>query len=77
MNAHAEQFIRSIRKEAIDHFIRTSINQIKKIVDDYVNYYNKNKHHQGIDDIPEKFERNSSDRVVCDDVLFGLHHYYL
>ncbi len=41
MNAHAERFIRSIRKEAFDHFILISKKQVKKIVDEYVNYYNK------------------------------------
>ncbi len=41
MNAHAERFIRSIRKKAIDHYILFSKKQIIKIVDEYVNYYNK------------------------------------
>ena len=76
MNAHAGRFIKSIRQEAFDHFILFSKKQINKIVDEYVNYYNKYRHHQGIDDISEKSAISSSGRVVCDDVLSGLHHHY-
>ena len=77
MNAFAERFVRSVREEALDHFILFSKKQTKKIVDEYVNYYNKYRHHQGIDDIPDKVISLNSGRVECDDVLFGLlHHYY-
>ncbi len=48
----------------------------KKIVDEYVNYYNKYSRHQGIDDIPEKYVNTNTGREVFDDVLFGLHHHY-
>ena len=76
MNAFAERFVRSFREEALDHFILFSKKQIKKIVDEYVNYYNKYRHHQGIDDIPEKSLNRGTGKVMCDDVLFGLHHNY-
>ena len=76
MNAYAERFVRSIIQEAIDHFILVSEKQVKKIVDEYVIYYNKYRPHQGLGDIPEKSAISSSGRVVCDDVLFGLHHHY-
>ena len=76
MNAYAERFVRSIRQEALDNFILFSGRQVKKIVDEYVNYYNKYRHHQGIDDIPDKYVNAISGRVVWDEVLFGLHHHY-
>ena len=76
MNAYAERFVRSIRQEALDHFILFSANQVKKIVNEYVNYYNKYRHHQGIDDIPDKYADDSCGRIMCNDVLFGLHHHY-
>ena len=76
MNAHAERFVRSIRQEALDNFILFSANQVKKIVNEYVNYYNKYRYHQVIDDIPDKYADDSSGRVMYDDVLFGLHHHY-
>ena len=75
MNAYAERFVRSIRQEALDNFILFSTSQVKKIVNESVIYYNKYRHHQGIDDIPEKVISRNSSRVVCDDVLFALHHH--
>ncbi len=54
MNAYAERIVRSIRKEALDHFILISKKQIKKIVKESVNYYNEYRPHQGLGDIPEK-----------------------
>ena len=76
MNAFTERFVRSVRQEALDHFILFSKKQIKKIVGVYVNYYNKYRYHQGIDDIPEKSENKGTGKVMCDDFLFGLHHHY-
>ena len=76
MNVYAERFVRSIRQEALDHFILFSARQVKKIVNEYVNYYNKYRHHQGINDIPDKYADDCSGRVMCDDVLFELHHHY-
>ena len=76
MNAYAERFVRSIRQEALDHFILISEKQIKKIVDEYVNYYNKYRPHQGLGDLPEKSLISGSGDIKCDDVLFGLHHHY-
>ena len=76
MNAFAERFVRSIRQEALDHFILISEKQVKKIVKEYVNYYNKYRPHQGLGDIPEKSLFLGSGNIKCDDVLFGLHHHY-
>jgi putative transposase len=76
MNAYAERFVRSIRQEALDHFILISEKQIKKIVEEYVNYYNKYRPHQGIGDIPDKCLISGSGNIQYDDVLFGLHHHY-
>ena len=76
MNGYAERFVRSIRQEALDHFILFSEKQVKKIVNKYVNYYNKYRYNYGIDNIPEKYVNKNSGRVVCDDGLLGLHHHY-
>ncbi len=76
MNAYAERFVRSIRQEAIDHFILVFEKQVKKIVDEYVIYYNKYRPHQGLGDIPEKSFFSKVGDIKYDDVLFGLHHHY-
>jgi hypothetical protein len=77
MNAYAERFVRSIRQEVLDHFILSSEKQIKKIVNEYVNDYNKYRPHKCPGDISDKYVNVNSGKVVCPDVLSGLHpHYY-
>jgi putative transposase len=54
MNAYAERFVRSVRQEALDNFIIVSREQAKRIVREYVEYYNHQRPHQGIgNDIPD------------------------
>jgi transposase InsO family protein len=40
MNAIAERFIGSIRREALDHFLIINRNQLKAILAEYIEYYN-------------------------------------
>ena len=53
MNAFIERTIGSIRREALDHFLLISEKQIRKIVQEYIDYYNHCRPHQGIDRIPD------------------------
>ena len=40
MNAIAERFVGSIRREALDNFLLINERQIKRIISEYVDYYN-------------------------------------
>jgi len=40
MNAYIERIIGSIRREALDHFLLISEKQVRKIVQEYIDYYN-------------------------------------
>ena len=83
MNSIAERFVRSVRNEALDNFIIFNQKQISKIITEYVEYYNTERPHQGIDQIPkgEPPDRELCSHILdskprCKPVLGGLHHHY-
>ena len=76
MNAYVERAIGSIRREALDHFLLYSEKQIKKIIREYIDYYNHNRPHQGIDRIPDGESCNNTGKIRKMKILGGLHHHY-
>ncbi|RLC84040.1 MAG: hypothetical protein DRI37_09530 [Chloroflexi bacterium] len=51
LNAHAERFVRSAKRECFDHVIVFNYIQLKNIMKEYVRYYNNLRPHQGIGNI--------------------------
>jgi putative transposase len=77
MNAYAERFVRSIRKECFDWFILFNEKQVRKLLSEYISYYNSKRSHQGIDyKIPKGYMPQTKGIVVSKPVLFGLIHHY-
>ena len=77
MNAHVERVIGTIRREALDHFLLFSQKQIRKIVKEFVHYYNNFRPHQGINKIPNTYSKCDSGTIKKKQILSGLfHHYY-
>jgi len=76
MNACTERVNGSIRREALDHFLLFSEKQIRKILTEYIDYYNHLRPHQGIKDIPEKIFFNGIGSIKKRQILGGLHHHY-
>ncbi len=76
MNAYTERVIGTIRREALDHFLLFSEKQIRKILSEYINYYNHLRPHQGIDSIPDKNFINKAGNIKKRQILGGLHHHY-
>ena len=52
MNDYVERVNGTIRREALDHFLLFSEKQVRKIVKEYMDYYNLQRPHQGINTIP-------------------------
>jgi putative transposase len=78
MNAIAERFVGSVRREALDYFILFHENQIKNILKEYVDYYNSLRPHQGIaQKIPNGYKPKSRGRVLKLPILGGLCNHYL
>lgn len=77
MNGIAERFVGSVRREALDYFVLISEKQILSILQEYIDYYNSKRPHQGLDQtIPQGFEGQKYGNVRKNPVLGGLCHHY-
>ncbi len=81
-NATCERFLGSVRRECLDHLLVRSETHLRRILREYVAYYNHARPHQGLAQrVPDTLEagtsrvgRGGSVRAVP--VLGGLHHAY-
>ena len=78
MNAIAERFIGSARREALDYFLLFNENQIMNILEEYIDYYNSKRPHQGITQrIPLGYKSQSNGQVLSIPILGGLCNHYI
>jgi putative transposase len=80
-NAFCERFLGSLRRECLDHLLVLSERQLYRSVGEYVDFYNRARPHQGIDQhIPCVLDSSApgyeEGRIVSWPVLGGLHHDY-
>jgi len=77
MNAFAERFIGSVRREAFNWFILFNEIQIRNILAEYIRYHNEKRPHQGIaQKVPKGYTPQKQGRVISYPILSGLHHHY-
>jgi len=80
-NGTAERWVGSCRREILDHVIVFNEEHLRRLLRDYVNYYNTERVHTRIQDAPEGRPieaRPSPDvRVVGLPRVGGLHHRYV
>jgi hypothetical protein len=65
-----------IRREALDHFLLFSEKQVRKIIKEYVEYYNHHRPHQETGRIPEGVVNSTTGIIKTESILGGLHHNY-
>ena len=85
-NSFCERFIGSLKRECLDHMLILHRHQLLQIVQEYVEYYNSSRPHQGIhQQIPNDFVENQDSpwptsqptgQISSTPVLGGLHHSY-
>lgn len=79
-NAFAERWVRTVREECLDQLLIISEAHLRRVLIDYVRYYNHRRAHQGIgQQIPIRLEekRATMSEPVCRrDVLGGIIHDY-
>ena len=79
-NAIAERVIGTLRRECLDHVIAVNERHLRRVLGEYVQYYNAMRPHRSLAlDSPEgrkPVQRMPSQRVDSKPVLGGLHHEY-
>lgn len=78
-NAHTERFVRSIREECLDRLILFGDRRLRRVLDEFVEHYHKERNHQGLGNdliVPER-RSGQGTRVRCEERLGGVLRYYL
>ncbi len=81
-NATCERFLGSVRRECLDHILVVSEAHLRRVLKEYVTYFNRSRPHQGINQRAPEPEASSArlvgttGRVIAFSVLGGLHHDY-
>ena len=70
-NAFAERWVRSVREECLDHLLIWNEAHLRRVLDEYVSYFNQRRPHQGLEqDTPESLKLVSTEEAIhCRDVL--------
>ena len=81
-NAICERLLGSVRRECLDHILIMSEGHLRRVLKEYLTYFNWSRPHQGIGQrIPERAESSApalgaGRKVIALPVLGGLHHEY-
>jgi hypothetical protein len=78
---HVERFMRTLREEALDHFVFLGVGHLRRLVATYVRYYNGARPSQAIHGIPAPYPEltappPAAGTLLALPVLGGLHHDY-
>ena len=78
---HVERFNRTLREEALNHFIFLSVDHIRRVVAEYICYYNGGRPSQAIHRIPDPYPElrqppPPAGELVALPVLGGVQHDY-
>lgn len=78
-NPCAERVIGSMRRECLDHLIILNEQHLRRILREYVHYYNQSRPHLALDrnaPTPRDVEPPSQGPIVAFPEVGGLHHRY-
>jgi len=80
-NGTAERFVGSVRRELLDHVVVLGEDQLRRLLREYVDYYNTERVHTSIGDAPvgraSEVRPSSGAKVVALPRVGGLHHRYV
>jgi putative transposase len=78
-NGVADRWVESCRRDLLDHIIAVNERHLKRLLSEYVGYYNEDRTHLGLrKGTPDyRIRSTPSGRVLSQDRLGGLHHRYV
>jgi putative transposase len=80
-NGTAERFVGSVRRELLDHAVVLGEDHLRRLLSEYVEYYNTERVHTSINDAPagrgSEARRSAAAKVVGLPRVGGLHHRYV
>ena len=77
MNAFAERWIQSVKRECLDHLILFGAEHLRRVLREYCEHYHRERPHQGRGNEPlERAERTTGGRVLERERLGGLLRSY-
>ena len=78
-NPYVERVIGSIRRECLDHIIVLNERHLRRVLNEYLDYYHRSRTHLSLNKDPptsRAVKSQEEGRVVAFPVLGGLHHHY-
>ena len=78
-NPYVERVIGSIRRDCLDHTIIFHERHLRRVLKEYIRYYNENRTHLGLEkDCPEprSVESPALGPIHSEPLVGGLHHRY-
>lgn len=80
-NGTAERFVGSVRRELLDHVVVLGEDHLRRLVREYVDYYNAERVHTSLGDAPAprvtEFRPSVNAQVIGLPRVGGLHHRYV
>ncbi len=76
LNCVIERFIRSIKSESLNRMLIFGQRHLEYIVREYIEHYNHERPHQGLDDEMIEPPPKGTGEIICQERLGGLLKYY-